>query len=196
MRLGQYLTHTLPVELVKFLAAGNGTTVDILWQTSAEINSDYFSVLKSTDGVNFEEIAQVPAAGRSNSLIDYSSIDKDPIIGTNYYKLVNYDFDGTFEESDVKVVYYAGEDEGEFSANIYPNPVNSEANFDFIAAEEGKYSLKIFSINGAMVYSSDLLAVQGLNSFKLNMDLYYSGKYIVQIISPTQKVITSSIKKI
>ncbi len=188
--------NPLPVELVKFLAAGNGTTVDILWQTSAEINSDYFSVLKSTDGVNFEEIAQVPAAGRSNSLIDYSSIDTEPIIGTNYYKLVNYDFDGTFEESDVKVVYYAGEDEGEFSANIYPNPVNSEANFDFIAAEEGKYSLKIFSINGAMVYTSDLLAVQGLNSFKLNMDLYYSGKYIVQIISPKEKVITSSIKKI
>ena len=188
--------NPLPVELIGFEAKGKGTAIEISWETSAEINSDYFSVLKSTDGINFEEIGQIKAAGQSSELLDYLSIDYDPNFGTNYYKLVNYDFDGSFQESDVEVVYFAGENLNDFSANIYPNPIYSEANFDFIANEEGKYALKVYNINGAIIYSSDLLAVEGLNSFKLNMDIYRSGKYIVQIISPSEKVITSSVKKI
>lgn len=187
--------NPLPVELLNFEVKEVDDFIEILWETSAEINSDYFSVLKSTDGLNFKEIAQINAAGQSSQLISYNTLDNEPTNGANYYKLVNYDFDGTFQESEVKLLYFSGENQNEFSASVYPNPISSEANFDLKASEEGEHTIRLFNINGAMIYSSKVLTTKGFNSFQINMDIFISGKYLVQITSPTGELITKSIRK-
>ena len=75
--------NSLPVELVNFNTFKEETNTLINWETAAEVNSDYFSVLRSSNGVDFEEIGQRAAAGVSNDYLEYSFIDKDPFNGTN-----------------------------------------------------------------------------------------------------------------
>ncbi len=187
--------NPLPIELLSFNATQVGEFVELNWETAAEINSDYFSLMIYTDVKNFEEIAQLKAAGFSNDVLEYIKNDYSPSEGLNYYKLVNYDLDGTFQESEIQMVYFSGNQAEKLSLSIYPNPISSEASFDFFAKEEGQYKLNIYEITGKIVYSSNIMAPEGNNTFTLNMDTYTTGKYIVQIISPSQEIITTSIKK-
>lgn len=187
--------NPLPVELSMFDVTRELDLGKIEWETSAEINSDYFSVLRSFDGVNFEEIGQVKAAGNSTTTNNYTFYDINPKEGANFYRLVTHDLDGTSESFEIKRLTFTT-DGGEFAMNIYPNPVRNEARFDFTAAEEGKYVLKMYNIAGMLVYSSDIIVAEGSNSFNINMGVYNGGKYFVQLISPTGETLTTPIEKI
>src|SRR3569832_953853 len=72
------------------LATFNGEQIDNLvylkWVTASEFNSANFSVERSTDGIQFEEISEVKASGTSDSPLHYSSIDRNPIKGTALYR--------------------------------------------------------------------------------------------------------------
>ena len=69
----------LPINLLNFTSTLNNTTVDLRWQTTTEINSDYFSIERSVDGVNFSSIGKINAAGNSSSVKQYSFIDNTSI---------------------------------------------------------------------------------------------------------------------
>lgn len=84
----------LPVELIAYSCNKN----EITWSTGSEINSDYFTVLYSTDGSNFTSIANIEAQGNSFEVVNYSY----SIIKRGYYKLTQTDYDGTTEEFDIK----------------------------------------------------------------------------------------------
>ena len=92
----------LPVELVKFEAKSKENHVLVNWETASEINSDYFIIERSFDGVHFSPIARVNGAGNSTHLIHYLIEDQYYINGINYYRLTQVDFNG--DESISKIV--------------------------------------------------------------------------------------------
>ncbi|MBT6029317.1 MAG: T9SS type A sorting domain-containing protein [Crocinitomicaceae bacterium] len=114
----------LPVELVAFNAEEhNENEVDVQWQTASERNNDYFEVLKSTDGQNYESIGQVPGAGNSAILSEYSFTDYNATAGTIYYKLRQTDYDGNSEVFGPTAVTIEDDVSDETCVLIaYPNP--------------------------------------------------------------------------
>jgi hypothetical protein len=91
----------LPIELLAFYGNKSGRSNDLKWITSSEINNDYFSLEKTTDGSQYKLVGIVSGAGTSTQQIDYNLIDYDvqPVI--NYYRLVQTDFDGKSTTSNV-----------------------------------------------------------------------------------------------
>ena len=87
----------LPVELVTFVAELENDINVIEWSTASEWNSDYFNVEWSDDTENWRTISTTPAAGYSNQLIHYVYYDCFPQPIINYYRLVQFDFDGESE---------------------------------------------------------------------------------------------------
>jgi hypothetical protein len=91
----------LPIELLSF----SGVEVDgynlLNWSTASESNSDYYDIQWSTDAYYWESIGKLEAAGNSNSTIYYEISHHDYDNGVNYYRLVQYDFDGWFEIFDI-----------------------------------------------------------------------------------------------
>ena len=61
--------------------------VKIMWSTLSEVNTSYFKIQWSTDNVQFNPLAQVPAAGNSTGLLNYQYIHSLPVTGTNFYKI-------------------------------------------------------------------------------------------------------------
>lgn len=109
----------LPVELMYFTATLNEQEkVDLLWATQTEIDNDYFIVQRSTDLINWQEIAVIQGAETSQVLHEYRALDANPLIGTNYYRLKQVDLDGAFKVSDIESVMLA--DDGSIVG--YPNP--------------------------------------------------------------------------
>ena len=83
----------LPIELISFEATPNGDDVDVSWATASEINNDYFEVLRSSNGNEFESIVTIDGAGNSNEILNYEFEDDNPYPGVSYYKLKQIDFE-------------------------------------------------------------------------------------------------------
>jgi len=86
----------LPVELSSFIGTPYPQLSLIEWTTQSEYNSDYFSLEKSIDGENWEEIIIIPSAGNSNEEIKYYYNDYD-LHFLCYYRLKQVDIDGQYE---------------------------------------------------------------------------------------------------
>jgi len=138
---------TLPITLTSFNVSINHTKIDLTWSTATELNFDYFSLEKSSDGKLFNEIAQVKGHGTTNEKHDYSFDDNFPLIGKNYYRLTSVDFDNYKEAFKVIVQDYSGEKDSQVS----PNPTDGQMitlNFNF-DTKEGQ--VVIYDSMGSMV---------------------------------------------
>ncbi|MGV3631310.1 MAG: hypothetical protein ACO1O6_08890 [Bacteroidota bacterium] len=94
----------LPIELVDFSVYEKQTGNLVKWTTMTEINNDYFILEKSMDGVQWAEIAEVDGSGNTTSKKNYSFLDKEVKRGINYYRLTQYDFDGTKREHNIIMI--------------------------------------------------------------------------------------------
>ncbi|MES2588895.1 MAG: T9SS type A sorting domain-containing protein [Bacteroidota bacterium] len=95
----------LPMELIDFSANLNTQkTVDLTWETISERDNDYFTVDKSTDGVNWSFLKTVDGSGTTTELKNYNVTDEHPSFGINYYRLRQTDFDGEKTEGIIKTV--------------------------------------------------------------------------------------------
>jgi type IX secretion system substrate protein len=115
------LVNALPIELINFEATKNVSSIILSWATASELNNDYFSLEKSEDADNWQEIAKVDGQGNSLARVDYSFIDENPFKGNQYYRLKQIDFNGDFSYSKTILVNHPGSNK--ISFNLYPNPV-------------------------------------------------------------------------
>lgn len=115
-------TGILPVELVDFKGIGLSDKNVLSWSTESERNNDYFLVQRSLDAVNFETVGKLEGAGNSNGLLNYSLDDEKTRLGITYYRLQQYDFDGTVENSEI-IAINRESDKSEITF-VYPNPTN------------------------------------------------------------------------
>lgn len=91
------INNPLPIELGYFLARlENEGTVRLDWSTLSEVNSDYFIIEESNDGVNFIELDRIDAAGTSNRELSYVIYD-DYLDNVNHYALYLINLDGERE---------------------------------------------------------------------------------------------------
>ncbi|MFT5780358.1 MAG: hypothetical protein ACI837_003320, partial [Crocinitomicaceae bacterium] len=75
----------LPVEFLDFTHHYNEQYgVKLMWSTASEQDNDYYTVYRSVNGENFNEISTVDGAGNSSELHHYSMTDPFPEIGINY----------------------------------------------------------------------------------------------------------------
>jgi hypothetical protein len=101
---------SLPVNLVDFSAKAVGPVVALKWRTASETDNAGFHIERSANGVNWQDIGFQAGYGTVATTKDYSFQDTAPIIGTNYYRLRQMDFDGKTEFSRIQAVKFVTTD--------------------------------------------------------------------------------------
>ena len=97
----------LPITLIEFKATSIHNAVKLVWSTASETNNDYFTLFRSPNGFEYWElVGSIDGAGNSNNIINYSYIDDTPIIGINYYVLMQTDYDGKRQQFDPIAIQY------------------------------------------------------------------------------------------
>ena len=92
----------LPIKLVSFDVERMGENSAMLeWKTSSELNNEYFQVEHSTDAQHFIPIADIPGARNSYNLLTYQFLHNNLKEGSQFYRLKQVDYDGTFEYSNI-----------------------------------------------------------------------------------------------
>lgn len=68
------------------------------------------------------------------------------------------------------------------SVTVFPNPVAENATVSFTSKNKGEAQIRIFSLNGRLVYDKTMKDVQtGKNIWNINTDEFANGTYIVKI---------------
>jgi len=181
--------NALPVELMFIRAehAGAGFA-KVRWSTSSEYNSSHFDVYRSTDGVNFENIGTVAAAGNSQSVRNYMFMDDISRLpaGKVFYKLKQVDFNGSFvwtETTDLSIhITKTG-------VSVSPNPAQNSIEINAQGFAEGVYDLQIFDMSGKLV-KSDLLKVSEFNDAKtVDLSALPVGVYTLRVHNESIKLL-------
>ena len=122
------VTAALAIKLENFNASSSNCNTILNWNTSNEINTEFFIVEQSFDAVNFHAVATVMASGSSFGH-NYNLSVSQPT-GVSYYRLKMKDNDGLFTYSSIvscrnNCVSY------EYMI-VYPNPVSAYEKFNFV----------------------------------------------------------------
>lgn len=92
---------SLPINLISFNVTTQNNINTLMWVTASEHNNDYFTLERTSNGEDFEIIANIDGAGNSNEMNEYTVIDPITTPSINYYRLKQTDYDGKFIYSDL-----------------------------------------------------------------------------------------------
>jgi hypothetical protein len=173
----------LPLELISFKALKENKSVLLRWSTASEIDNDHFTIERGINGVDSEPIRLITGAGNSTSVIHYEFRDNRPENGINYYRLVQYDFDGTATRSDVKTV-----DFGKVQIfSVFPNPASANTSLTMTVPGSGEYKLTIYDVTGRMLMEENLTADE-TGTIKANTEQIFrtAGVYHLSLSRPDE----------
>ena len=179
------ITNVFPLTWGGFTAQKEGKTALLKWTTLQEQNTQLFYVQRSSNGISFESIGVVKAAGNSNTQRTYTLTDGVPAKGINYYRIKQVDNDGKFGYSETRSLTF---DRVNTLITISPNPAKGKISIT-VPGNKKALQVTVHSAKGEKVGS---FVINGEYS-KLNLPVYPSGVYYFTItgdeVSSTQKLI-------
>jgi len=172
-------TSPLPVELLNFEGRQLDKSILLNWNTASENGNNYFSVQRSADGINFNELSLVKGAGNSTQTVSYEYSDNTPISGINYYRLAQFDFDGKVDYSDMIAVKYFENS----LIKVENNPVNDQLHI-IVQSEKVEYiKFQIINNLGESGIQTSKFTAKGFNKFSIPVENLSEGVYFVKMES-------------
>lgn len=166
--------QSLPVELIDFSATSNTNNRTVLaqWSTASEHNSSHFLLERSTDNEHWLLLDTIKATGTSETQQDYQLLDKDPTLGLNYYRLSQFDIDGSLK--DQRTISLQSSPLKHF--DLFPNPT-----YDVIYLEQGREiqfdRYVIFNASGNKIEEGPLSA----NLLAIDVSAWEKGTYYIHV---------------
>jgi hypothetical protein len=182
--------NVLSAQGLQLSATRNNGAVNLQWFTLSESNTSHFDVERSTDGVNFQSIGKVNAAGSSNQRKNYSVTDNASPSATVYYRVKLNDIDGKKTYSNTVSVINVS-NTGQFAVN--PNPVSDRFNVTMQAPQGGVGQLQLVELSGKIVWSKQYNLQKGQTFLSISRTSEARGTYVmvfrVNGTVATQKVV-------
>lgn len=181
--------QVLPVKLISFSAKAVNKGVELNWKTALEYNSKKFKLYHSSDGINFKSLVEINSL---NTPSNYKYLHESPNNNTNYYKLIQTDFDNKQNNLGVRVVNY-NVNLGK-SVSIFPNPTNKLVNIQFNTNTNEKVRVQIISSFGKTLQEEYILVTSDKQKYILELNKNINaGMYIIQMSTPQKTIYTDKL---
>jgi hypothetical protein len=168
----------LPVTFLSFKGEKQCDEVKLNWATAMEKDNDYFTIEKSSDGINFSELAKIPSAKQSKSTTEYQYSDSRIYGAVVFYRLSQTDIEG--KRNTLSIIKIINPSEG-MLANIFPNPTTDLLNLNFEVDHPEKITLQMSNMNGEIILKQQLNLNRGNNLISIPMTEYQNGAYFLMI---------------
>lgn len=177
-----------PVTWTAFYLVPQGdNTCKIVWGTAKELNNQYFSVERSSDGVHFETIGTVSGAGNRDYASNYYFIDEAPLEGIAYYRVTQHDLDGKYSSTEIKPYNSNGLTE----ISTFPNPYQQTTTLVVTGTGDVPYTYTIYSVSGQLVETSTA-------SYNVPVSIggnLAKGMYMLSVTNEVEKITTKIVKQ-
>jgi|JI6StandDraft_1071083.scaffolds.fasta_scaffold06448_3 CubicO group peptidase (beta-lactamase class C family) len=174
---------SLPVRIVQFIGNKKEGTVELNWQTATETNNASFTIEKSSDGVNFKQLANIASAhsdGNSNQITNYAYTDVLPYKGNNYYRLSQTDKDGKITKHQTIQVRYSGSANILQLQSVFPNPIiDNKVNYVVTVPTTTTIYTKVLDITGKIISVNKQTVLAGTTTNSLFVKALASGSYML-----------------
>lgn len=173
VRITVYYTDvTLPIELMTFTGSSKEHAVEVRWSTATETNNERFSLQKLEDTA-WTQVAVCAGAGTSTQPHSYTLYDINPA-ATNYYRLVQYDYNGSYAVSEIIAVEHT--QPAAQQVHLFPQPATDHV---LITSGELITRADVFASDGTLLQSSSF--ADGDTSVDINTSGMRSGVYMVHV---------------
>jgi hypothetical protein len=167
----------LPIEITDFSAALTGSQVQLSWQlgTTSQLKSTIIE--RSGNGVDFSPLLSLSPQPAGQQ----TSVDPQPMAGSNYYRLRLMDYDGNvlsyskvcvIDRSPATLVFLT----------LYPNPVK---NRQFTLGTQGlkneEYTLRLLDMSGKLLFRQKLSGAPQLKKEIALPESLSAGLYMLQL---------------
>ncbi|WP_165836253.1 T9SS type A sorting domain-containing protein [Taibaiella soli] len=174
------IASPLPVQMVSFnVYRRSATTADIQWITAQEENINYFSVQRSLNAIDWQELSKYnPQNDNSTTTHTYDYIDQAlPTQAKVYYRIVTTDYNGYLTDSKVATLNITTDADGH--ATVYPTVTTGSVT---IQTSDVKSTCSITSMLGQIVQ----VPIDDEGTVKIaDMSSLAAGMYLLNIQSST-----------
>jgi PKD repeat protein len=172
----------LPVNASPLSGQWMDQDVRLEWLTYSEFNNRGFTIMRSEDGMRFEDIGFVAGTGGSETT-NYSWIDKNAGKDHYFYRYRQTDMDGASRFSNtIELNRQALQD----AIAVYPNPFGSTLNVQLSSTPSSGTEIGLWTMDGRQVWSViPNWNETGLTALDLPSNLA-SGNYLLRIRSGSQ----------
>lgn len=159
----------------------------LYWITENEINSDYFNVEASHDGINFYYLGTVKAKEQSSTTTHYRFVDDNNLTNSiQYYrlKIINKNTNTLFS----KIVTIANPVDNDYTITTYPNPFTNQINISVTSNISTQTNCLLYTYDGKQVLQRKIYLQKGKNIIVLkDLDHIAKGQYVMEITINNKK---------
>lgn len=189
--LHQNQAAALPVLVKTFTAQRVDNGVDINWATSLESNSSFFTLERSSDGMRFNQLTMVPAAGNSSTERKYKYLDNNlPGSPYVYYRLTQTDKDGKKQVFGIRKVYIGTNG---FEVRVYPTITTGSLTLEVQGVTSDPLTLRIVDLSGKLLKLQIIAPRQ--NRVSLDVSGLAKGMYIIHASNNVYQYTTKFVKQ-
>ena len=170
------LSDYLPIELINWKVYNKGEYTQFYWTTASEVNNHYFEIQHSCNGTTWSALSTIPGAGNSSTVIKYSEKHVTNTSNIHYFRLCQFDYDGTMECS--KII---SPQKTKKSNNI--KVYNSNSYTELIIEDNTIIDCKdihIYTAHGKLLTNSVSIKQTEQNKITLSIDELTAGAYILR----------------
>jgi hypothetical protein len=177
-------------DLLELTAQRGDNMVNLVWKNNTGFKNQTFTIEKSTDGTNWETLAEMDAYKDEDQATNlFEDVDLDPVVGDNQYRITVTFLDGTTQTSEIQTVTI--NDIADFG--IYPNPASTYTNLNLESlVGEKNVVVKIYDWAGRQVQQVQVDEIQDA-SYRLDLQELQTGRYSVQITSDGQRPVSKKL---
>jgi hypothetical protein len=187
LQLNSCVTFPVPILLSHFGYTLLNQKVNLVWETQTETNSSYFIIERSSNGIDFEAIGKILAAGNSSTVKKYSLVDENPNY-INHYRLKGVDLDGKTTYSKILFVKVLQANPIKIKTNPVKDNLQLQLNFEATKIK----NIKLFDFTGRQVKE---VSANG-NLQNIDISSLVAGKYLLQLITTNGQMYSTSFVKI
>lgn len=183
-------TGPLPVTLTRFEGKNTSEGNLLTWTTTAEVNSDYFSVEQAANGKTFKEVGRIAAGNNSSVTNEYKFLDMNYEKGISYYRLKQIDKDSKLAYSKIVAIDALNGRQLKF----FPNPVQSQLTMELPDALPGTVDVRVINASGQEIMTKKAVKISKGN-LTLELGNLPTGMYQV-IVNSERKNYSMSVFKL
>ena len=165
----------LPIVLTYWDVEIIGESASLIWTVESQINNDFYTIHRSLDCENWEEVARIPGDGTSNHQMRYQIFDETPYVGQSYYRLMQTDYDGRNEKFNIIGVFW----DKPIILSINPNPVEEVLTLYLSETLRGVTHVTIYNTRGQQIYTKGFIG--NWKVIELDVNEYKKGYYLLDV---------------
>lgn len=171
----------LGVDLLDFSGTPKERYNLLQWIVTDEVDNNHFVLLRSFDGIHFEEITTVQSIETDSENQTYEFEDFEIVPSISYYRLKSVDDFNGVEYSSIVALSRNGELTSNW--NLFPNPLTEETTLSFTSAMKGQGNGEIITMDGKIALRFSFVIEQGPNKYNLNTLSLANGAYFLKVTS-------------